>query len=258
VQNTAYSDNGDIEGGLQRFPESCALTELRNLVLIGHSRITAIPAQISSLKKLKEISVNCSLSSLPKELSELSGLTKLDVSCTGDLGDAPQDEAFPAELGKLKSLRFLALGGRGLRAVPAFVGGLQSLEVLFLTGNENLRDAPQDEPFPAELGRMKSLRELGLSYCGFRAVPAFVGGLQSLEILYLRRNDEQIYATLDVLIEGCPRLHKVGLYRDSVEGPLSPESWAHLEAFEAKLLAKDPNAVVIFEESEDFSSSESE
>ena len=197
----------DVEVGLPRFPESfCARTELRKLELIGHSRIRAIPAQISSLKKLKELSLRlCSLSSPPKELGELSELATLD-----------------------------------------------------LAGNSFLGDSPQDEAFPAELGRMKSLRELGLSSCGLRAVPAFVGGLESLGILQILRNDEQIYATLDVLIEGCPRLREVGLCSGPNDGPLTPESRAHLEAFAAKLLAKDPNAVVIFEESEDFSSSESE
>ena len=69
-------------GRLQRFPESFfALTELRRLVLIGFGRITAIPAKISSLKKLEELTLGCwSLSSLPRELGELSGLTKLDLS----------------------------------------------------------------------------------------------------------------------------------------------------------------------------------
>jgi hypothetical protein len=58
---------------LRRFPESiCAFTELRRLELVGCCGITAIPAKISSLKKLEEIKVGFSLSSLPKELVELS------------------------------------------------------------------------------------------------------------------------------------------------------------------------------------------
>ena len=120
--------------GLPRFPESfCALTELRRLELVGHARITAISAQISSLKKLEELDLGCCrLSSLPKELGELSGLTTLNLADNMNLGNAPQDEAFPAELGKMKSLRVLDLSFCGLRAVPAFVGGLQSLERLGL------------------------------------------------------------------------------------------------------------------------------
>ena len=71
-----------------------------------------------------------SLSSLPKELGELPGLTKLDLCGNWNLGNAPQDEAFPAELRKMKSLRDLNLAECGLHTVPAFVGELKSLEVL--------------------------------------------------------------------------------------------------------------------------------
>jgi len=178
-------------GELRRFPESfCALTELRCLEMFGHDRITAISAQISSLKKLETVNLGrCDISSLPKELGELSGLTKLDLADNMDLGYAPQDEAFPAELGK-----------------------------------------------------MKSLRVLDLSHCGLRTVPAFVGELQSVERRILFDNDEQICATLDILIEGCPCLRQVRL--SDRYSSWTPESRAHLEAFKARLLAKNPNAKV--------------
>ena len=76
---------------------------------------------------------------------------------------------------------------------------------------------------------------------------AFVGELESLEILHLAFNDEQIYATLDFLIEGCPRLRLLYLLKKRDAAPRTPESLAHLEAFQAKLLAKNPNAEVVFE-----------
>ena len=106
----------------------------------------------------------------------------------------------------------------------------------------NLGYAPQDEAFPAELGKLKSLRALVLSHCGLRTVPSFVGGLQSLERLALFDNDEQICATLDILIEGCPCLRQVRL-SDRCSS-WTPESRAHLEAFKATLLAKNPSAKV--------------
>ena len=89
---------------------------------------------------------------------------------------------------------------------------------------------------------MKSLRELNLYECGLRRVPAFVGELKSLECLDLSCNYTlQIDAsTLDLLLEGCPRLRKV-----SVPGyDWTPESRAHLKAFKAKLHAKNPDAKV--------------
>ena len=120
--------------GLARFPEAfCALTELRVLVLVGHSDITALPANISSLKKLERLQLSCGLSSVPKELGELSGLTMLDLYLKVDDDDAPPaDEVqFPAELGKLKSLRHLGLNGC-FRSVPAPVRKFKSLERLGL------------------------------------------------------------------------------------------------------------------------------
>ena len=156
--------------------------QLGGLELIGRIEITAIPAEISSLKKLKELKIRCSLSSLPTELGELPGITKLNLSGNMDLGDAPQDEAFPAELGKMKSLRVHNLSG-----------------------------------------------------CALRTVPAFVGELESFEAVYLASRDERIRATLDILLEGCPRLGYVNLC-----GFRTPESQALIEAFKRKLLARNP------------------
>ena len=193
---TAPREGSDTGLGLPRFPESfCALTELRCLEMFGHDRMTAIPAQISSLKKLETVNLGrCDISSLPKELGELTGLTKLD-----------------------------------------------------LTLNENLGNAPQDEASPAEPRKMKSLRHLRLGRCGLRTVPAFVGGLQSLEVLALFFNDVQIDATLDILIKGCPRLRSVILGKRSGAASWTLKSREHLKAFKEKLLAKDPNAVVEYE-----------
>ena len=244
----------DSELGLPRFPGSfCDLAALRHLHLHGHQEITAIPAEISSLKKLEEMNlINCGLSSLPKELGKLSGLTKLDLlnnsisslpkelgklsrlkeldlSGNEDLGEEPVDEAFPAELGKLKSLRELYLGICGLRAVPAFIGKLSRLTRLNLGHNEDLGDEPVDEAFPAALGELKSLRELDLTACGLRAVPAFIGELESLEVLNLSWNNNlEIGSPFHLLIEGCPNLREVTIegcpnlrevtIRDNVEG----------------------------------------
>jgi hypothetical protein len=96
---------------------------------------------------------------------------------------------------------------------------------------------------------MKSLRKLLLFSCGLRRVPAFIGKLKSLEVLYLSFNELlQIEAsTLDFLIEGCPRLLHVSFRHVSViRGRPTPESLAHLEAFKAKMRGTNPDAEVEF------------
>ena len=94
---------------------------------------------------------------------------------------------------------------------------------------------------------MQSLQYLNLFCCGLRAVPAFVGELKSLESLLLSRNDEQIFATLDFLVKASPRLRKVFLTKRSNMAPWTPETLAHIEAFKAKLLAKNPKDKVFYD-----------
>ena len=183
--------------GLQRFPESvCSLTSLRRLELINHSQVTALPAGLSSLKNLKELLLGvCRLSSLPKELGELTGLTKLQLLGNRPLGRTlPADETFPAELGKLKSLRYLGLRGCSLPTVPAFIGELESLEVLDLAMNETL----------------------------------------------------EVPASLDFLVRGCPRLRAVCLEKMHLRRPWTRVSLAHLKAFKRKLRARNPDANILF------------
>ena len=132
--------------GLPRFPESvCSLTKLRRLALVGHKKVEAVSPMISSLKKLEELELGYHFSRLPRELGELTALTRLDLSFNKNLWYTPIDQVFPAELGKLRSLRDLNLSFCRLRAVPAFVGELEALEVLDLSGNDGLQfTAPLD------------------------------------------------------------------------------------------------------------------
>jgi len=229
------------DAGLPRFPEAFfALKELRRLVLVGHRNVEEIPTGISSLKKLEDLVIDCEVSSLPKELGELSGLTKLELSSfTGEMRrrGTPVDEAFPAELGKMKSLRELGLHHCALRAVPAFIGELKSLENLNLSWNR-LSSLPKElgelsgltkldlsynkklEALPAELGKMKSLRELDLDHCRFLAISASVGELRSLESLKLSWNR---LSSLPKELGELKSLEVLDLYRNNdlqVDAPL--------------------------------------
>ena len=94
---------------------------------------------------------------------------------------------------------------------------------------------------------MKSLRYRELADCGLRTVAPFVGELESLEILDLFHNDLQIEAKLYFMIKVCPCLREVRLSKRDY-APWTPESRAHLRAFKAKLLAKNPNAKVYLHE----------
>ena len=131
-----FGDGGSQREGsrLQRFPESqsCGASDF-------YLRITAIPAKISSLKKLEEVDLGCCFTSLPKMLLELSGKLELPGS---SLGIAPEEEALPAELGNMTSPRHLNIQSCGLLTVPAFVGELASLEIFNLSESHQQISAP--------------------------------------------------------------------------------------------------------------------
>ena len=97
--------------------------------------------------------------------------------------------------------------------------------------------------FPAELGKLKSLRRLSLMSCGLCAVPAFVGERESLGLRDLYHNDDQVFATLDILVKGCPGLREVKSSK-----PQTPESRGQLGGFMRKLFAGNPTAKVSFKE----------
>ena len=82
-----------------------------------------------------------------------------------------------------------------------------------------------------------SARHLDLSLYVLRAIPAFVGKLESLEVLDLSWNYFRVDAPLDFLIEGCPLLLELRL-------PYYFAPFPHAQASKAKLLARNPDAKV--------------
>jgi len=153
-------------------------------------------------------------------------------------------KAIPAGISNLKKLQFLGLCCCDLRSLPKELGALSQLDHLAVTNNITLGAAPDDVAFPPELKGMMSLRELYLNNCGLRRVPAFVRELSSFELIWLDKNRHlQIDAPLEDLVECYPRLHVVKTKKE-LGGTWNPQSLAHLEAFKAKLLAKNPSVEV--------------
>ena len=112
--------------------------------------------------------------------------------------------ALPAEIGQLTSLELLYLGDNQLTSVPADIGQLTSLEWLELQHNQ-LTIVPADigqltslqrlnlhgnrlTSVPVEIGQLTSLRQLSLNHNQLTSVPAEIGQLTSLETLYLSNN----------------------------------------------------------------------
>ncbi len=87
----------------------------------------------------------------------------------------------PAALGELQQLEMLFLHGNNLREVPAALGDLQQLRVILLQGNQ-LREVP------AVLGQLRQLEMLSLSNNQLQEVPAALSECKSLILLFLHEN----------------------------------------------------------------------
>ena len=123
----------------------------------------------------------------------------------------------PAELGKLASLELLYLGGNDLTgSIPPELGKLASLELLYLDYNS------LTGPIPAELGNLASLRWLALSGNNLTGpVPAELGKLASLELLNLSRNN--LTGPIPAELGNLASLQGLNLYANDLTGPIPAE-----------------------------------
>ena len=135
--------------------------------------------------------------------SSLLSLTDLSIL---SLGDTQRTGALPSEIGGLKNLKVLTLGGKNHinGTLPTELGNLVQLEKLFLASNSF------SGTIPSELGRLTKLSELDLYKNKLTgAMPTEIGNLKNLQILTFHYNnfDGDIpdeVCVLDIYVFGLP------------------------------------------------------
>jgi len=140
------------------------------------------------------------------------------VNCVGGaltellLGRNQLSGTIPAELGNLRSLRFLHLFDNRLGgAIPATLGNLTNLAELIANHNQ-LTGA-----IPAELGDLASLRSLFLNSNQISgAIPAALGDLATLEVLAL--NENQLSGRIPVALGNLGNLQALRLQLNALRG----------------------------------------
>ncbi len=193
-----------------------ALPSLRRLNLGGSVRDDTDLSVLREMPELESLSLQWSeLQKTPPEFAGLVGLRKLKFEhCEFESFDSIaalknlevldtyglQNEAVPAAIGELRSLRFLALkqmenlsdisalrgleidrldlSGNGFEATPPELGELTSLRELKLGGSENLTDV-------SSIANLKNLDFLDLSFLPMSEYPAALDELTSLRVLNL-------------------------------------------------------------------------
>lgn len=185
---------------LEALPETIGeLRSLRILRLTAH-KLAALPESIGDLAKLEILAVaENRLAALPESIGRLSALRQLDLRRN-------LLPTLPPTIGALEALEDLDVVDCPLRELPQELGALQRLKTLKIgstldPGSVGYADGygrRGDLTLPP-LGRLSQLRMLEARNAGLRALPADVGGLASLELVYLDQNQltelpEEFYA----------------------------------------------------------------
>lgn len=182
------------------------------LELMGPGSLEAL-SRIDKLPWLRSLEVHDEeIRTLPKPLFAVEHLRHLTLS-TRDLGP------IPAEIAKLGNLRSLELSNAPL--LPE--GGMHSHKS---TANpKDWKLLPKEQlaltSLPPEIGRMKRLRSLSLTYTGLRELPDELAGLRNLR--YLDLSDNLLEDEQPELLKRLKKLESVDTARDSgrYSGPFS-------------------------------------
>ncbi len=149
---------------------------------------------------------------IPPELGSLKHLEWLSLGGFSDLAGA-----IPAALGDLANLRSLSLFDTDLEGtIPAELGNLTDLESLHLSGNE------LTGPIPSALGLLRNLRSLDLSDNQLSGiVPTELGTLANLRWMYLSSNE--LTGPIPAEFRNLSNLQVLSLDRNGLVGSLPPE-----------------------------------
>ena len=125
--------------------------------------------------------------------------------------------SIPPELGGLASLELLFLGSNRLSGpIPPELGNLASLEQLYLRYNQ------LSGPIPPELGDLASLEKLVLHDNQLSGpIPPELGDLASLALLYL--HDNQLSGPIPPELGDLASLALLYLHENQLSGPIPPE-----------------------------------
>lgn len=177
-------------------------------------------AELSECVNLEKLVLHrCNLSEFP-DLSKLPRLTYLDLSFNAF-------DHVPETVTKLSGLQSFAMFGNRLSELPNGIEGLKELRYLFLGQNPdlNIEDAivklkPLDKlenlgfggiaisSLPAAIGELKSLKLLWLANTGLHTLPETISRLDNLETLVLTGCK---FERLPEVVERLPRLQSVVL-----------------------------------------------
>jgi len=132
----------DLKGcrSLTSLPCNISLDSLEVLILSGCSKLKKFPEIVGNMKRLKDLELRWSaIKELPLSIGRLSSLTILDLGCCKSLLTLPsvvcnltslqylylircsKVDKLPKDLGNLKQLKKLLVGGTAIRQLPSSI-----------------------------------------------------------------------------------------------------------------------------------------
>ena len=146
---------------------------------------------------------------IPARLADLDGLVKLQLHDNDLGGDIP-------DLSALDNLEWLLLHRNAFTGgIPASLGGLDSLDYLYLYSNDN----DFTGGIPMELGNLTNLRRLYLHDNGLTGeIPGELGNLPILRSLLLSRNN--LMGSIPMELGNLTNLKALYLYMNMLTGPI--------------------------------------
>lgn len=163
------------------------LLNLEMLDLSCLENLTALPAEIGLLKKLKQLRIfngnGCSMNvTIPDSIGQLTELRvlvlygALDGRYAFAEGATPsKGKTLPKTMTQLRALKQLDLGRNGMKIVPPEIAALQQLTELGLDYNEITE-------LPTFVGNLKNLRKLSLNGNDRVKLPSSLAKLSGLRI----------------------------------------------------------------------------
>ena len=133
--------------------------------------VDLLNAQNNKIKEVLDISEQPVYYSLKKALRNAEKVYKLNLSNT-------ELKEIPADVFKLKELRYLFLDSNQISTIPHEIKSLEKLEVLSI-GNNNIHSVP------SEIGILKNLKYLYFDYNKIIDLPPELFFLINLEELYI-------------------------------------------------------------------------
>lgn len=199
-------------------PETLADMENLEQLYIFNNKLMILPDQIGKLKKLHRIDAAYNmLDTLPESFAELTGLRFLNFVKNNF-------KRIPPQVTKLPTLEKLFINHNHIKTVPEEIGEMTALQILNLSANRIWK------ALPAALGTLANLSILYLENNCIAALPADMSGLTQLKELHIQENQISV---LPPSIGRCTQLKTLNIsHNDFTTLPMEFTQCARLETFQ--------------------------